>query len=95
MTTLKCPGAYLFLLVQFEDPVLKKIIKILLLFVYISGLECIFFDSLSDFYANIFFMHIVFCKQIILSFQALQTYFFNISHLRLLQKNNGPSLSTY
>ena len=73
MTTLKCPGAYLFVLVQFEDPVLKKIIKILLLFVYVSGLECIFFDSLSD----------------------LQTYFFNIARPLPLQKNNGPSLSTY
>ena len=69
MTTLKYPGAYLFVLVQFEDPVLKKIIKSLLLFVYISGLECIFFDSLSDFYANIFFY----------AYRVLQTNYFVFS----------------
>ena len=49
------PSWISFVLVQFEDPVLKKINnKNLLLLVYISVLEGIFFDSLSDFSATIF-----------------------------------------
>ncbi len=34
-----------------------------------------------------------FCKQFILSFQALQTIFFNIFHPPPPPKNNGPSLN--
>ena len=48
------------MLFQFEDPVLIKFkTKNLLLLVFISVLELIFFNSLSEFSANNLFMHIV------------------------------------
>ena len=63
MTTLKCPAGYIFVLVQFEDPVLIKFVtNFLLLLVFISVLKLIFFNSLTDFSADSLSMHIVFAK---------------------------------
>ena len=60
MTTLKCLPGSIFVLVQFQDPALIKFIKKLLLLVFISVLELIFINSLSDVSANIFYAYHVF-----------------------------------
>ena len=92
MTTLKCPARYIFVLFQFEDPVLIKFItKNLLLLVFISVLELIFFNSLFEFSANNLFMHIV-LQTIYLVFSGPANIFFNIFHPFPLQKNNGSPL---
>ena len=67
MTTLKCPAGYIFVFIQFEDPVLIKFNykKNIVTLSFISVLELIFFNSLSDFSANNFFYAYRVCKHFI------------------------------
>ena len=59
---------------------------------FISVLVIIFFNILTDFLANIFFLPYHVCKQFICIFRPCKQ-FFSIFLIPLLQKNNSPSLT--
>ena len=78
MTTLKCSAGYNFCACPVWRSCVNKIYnKILLFLVFISVLKLIFFNTLSDFSSNLFFvMHIVrVCKEFIFLFRPCKHFF--------------------
>ena len=75
MTTLKCPAGYIFVLVQFEDPVLIKSITKFCYSQFLFQFWNLYFSIVYLTSLQTFFCAHRVCKQFILSFKALQTFF--------------------
>ena len=88
------PSWIYFCACSIERSCVDKTYKNILIFsVFILVLESIFSIVYLTSLHHFFDAHRV-CKQLILSFQALQTFFCKYFSSRPLQKNNGPSLIT-